>query len=195
LKIFNFKTTLRDKNNNSFKSLSELSGRIKSIEKNASGHDDDDDDHKNQEEKECALYPGIKLPSKEFVMSLILDNPGITKDELVKVMLHRVHMRYHFPSNFKSHAHATGKKYELDEYEEYDPNQLNTEDLEILQKQRERRRQKGRILSIEEYDGKGISCEIVRDLPDGIIEPLTDSELEYFWLQPNSRWQDPNYHW
>jgi hypothetical protein len=115
LKIFNFKTTFRD--NNSIKSLSELSRRIKSIEKNGNGHDDD---HKNQEEKECALYPGIKLPTREFVMSLILDKPDImtTKDELAKLVLHRVKMRYHFPTKFKSKELARGDLYLLDEYED-----------------------------------------------------------------------------
>jgi hypothetical protein len=123
-------------------------------------------------------------------MSLILDNPGLKKDDLAKVMLHRVHMRYHFPSKFKSRYYATGKKYELDEYEEYDPNQLNKEDLEILQKQRERRRQKGRVTAIEIEKGTDrITCEFVRDLPGGIEEPLSDAEAEYYWLQPYYQWQ------
>jgi hypothetical protein len=192
LKITNFYRNYGD----SFRSLNDLSEKIRSIENGNGQHHDhnrdgDDDNHHHHH-----LYPGIKLPSKDFVISLILDNPGITKDKLVKIMLHRMHMRYHFGSKFKNTQLAKGLRYELDEMEEYDVNQLDVEEIKILQQQRERRKQKGRILSIEEYGSKGgVAIEVGRDMPDNTVEPLTDSEMEYYWLQPNSRWQDPNYHW
>jgi hypothetical protein len=56
-----------------------------------------------------------------------------------------------------------------------------------LQKQRERRKQKGRPLSLEiqgekigDIDNRNVICEFGRDLSDGRIESLTDSEVEYF---------------
>jgi hypothetical protein len=203
LKIINFRRNYAD----SFKSLKDLSEKIRSLDSGNGHHrrddnnnDDNDDDNKHHRRRhDDEFYPGIKLPSKEFVMSFIIDNPGLEKlDDLVKIMLHRMYMRHQFPSKFKSRAHATGKKYEFDEYEEYDPTQLNVEELKTLQQQREHRRRKGRITSIEEIkegDKKGVVFELGRDMPNGEVEPLTDEEAEYYWLQPNKRWQDPNYHW
>jgi hypothetical protein len=45
-------------------------------------------------------------------MSLILDNPDITttKDQLAKLVLHRVKMRYHFPTKFKSKELAEAQR-------------------------------------------------------------------------------------